>query len=227
MVCFSASDLIVFDCMWRFDAGESLEGPVSDFLGCCASENDDRIMMQNDGMVRSFCCSWFCHLWVLPSVDVGFSALGAVGSGLFSRETLDWGFDSFRLWPVEKSGKILFPGLDAAFSWCTMYASATSEPVVTTRRFELCFSRLMPAMASRSNEQVVRQVKFAIAEEALQPGQLLPSIRALSVDLALNPNTVARAFQQLGSEGILESVRGRGLAVCDGVAQRLQCSAAS
>ncbi|MEO8269898.1 MAG: GntR family transcriptional regulator [Aureliella sp.] len=69
-------------------------------------------------------------------------------------------------------------------------------------------------------EQVVRQVKFAIAEEALQPGQLLPSIRALSVDLALNPNTVARAFQQLQSEGILETVRGRGLAVCAGVAER-------
>ncbi len=68
-------------------------------------------------------------------------------------------------------------------------------------------------------EQVVRQVKFAIAEEALQPGQLLPSIRALSVDLALNPNTVARAFQQLQSEGILETVRGRGLAVCAGVAE--------
>lgn len=69
-------------------------------------------------------------------------------------------------------------------------------------------------------EQVVRQVKFAIAEEALQPGQLLPSIRALSVDLAINPNTVARAFQQLQSEGILETVRGRGLAVCQGVADR-------
>lgn len=69
-------------------------------------------------------------------------------------------------------------------------------------------------------EQVVRQVKFAIAEEALLPGQLLPSIRALSIDLALNPNTVARAFQQLQSEGILETVRGRGLAVCEGVADR-------
>lgn len=69
-------------------------------------------------------------------------------------------------------------------------------------------------------EQVVRQVKFAIAEEALQPGQLLPSIRALSVDLAINPNTVARAFQELQSEGILETVRGRGLAVCEGMAER-------
>ncbi len=72
-------------------------------------------------------------------------------------------------------------------------------------------------------EQVVRQIKFAIAEESLQPGQLLPSARALSVDLAINPNTVVRAFQQLQAEGILETIRGRGLAVRDGVTQ--ECKA--
>ena len=65
-------------------------------------------------------------------------------------------------------------------------------------------------------EQLVRQIKFAIAEQALRPGQLLPSARALSVDLAINPNTVVRAFQQLQAEGVLETVRGRGLAVCQG-----------
>ncbi len=65
-------------------------------------------------------------------------------------------------------------------------------------------------------EQIVRQIKFAIAEEALRPGQLLPSARALSVELAINPNTVVRAFQQLQAEGVLETVRGRGLAVCQG-----------
>jgi GntR family transcriptional regulator len=65
-------------------------------------------------------------------------------------------------------------------------------------------------------EQIVRQIKFAIAEEALRPGQLLPSARAMSVDLAINPNTVVRAFQQLQSEGVLETVRGRGVAVCAG-----------
>lgn len=62
-------------------------------------------------------------------------------------------------------------------------------------------------------EQLVRQVKFAIAEEALRPGQLLPSARTLSVELAINPNTVVRAFQQLQAEGVLEPIRGRGLAV--------------
>jgi GntR family transcriptional regulator len=47
-------------------------------------------------------------------------------------------------------------------------------------------------------------------------GQLLPSVRALSVELAINPNTIARAYQQLQSDGIIELLRGRGLAVCSG-----------
>ena len=65
-------------------------------------------------------------------------------------------------------------------------------------------------------DQIVRQVKFAIAEESLRPGQLLPSVRVLSMQLALNPNTVARAYQQLQSDGVLELLRGRGVAVCQG-----------
>lgn len=63
-------------------------------------------------------------------------------------------------------------------------------------------------------EQIVRQVKFAIAEGTLRPGQLLPSVRLLSQRLAINPNTIARAFQQLQGDGVLELMRGRGLAVC-------------
>lgn len=63
-------------------------------------------------------------------------------------------------------------------------------------------------------EQIVRQVKFAIAEGSLKPGQLLPSVRGLSVELALNHNTIARAYQLLQSEGVLEALRGRGFIVC-------------
>lgn len=62
-------------------------------------------------------------------------------------------------------------------------------------------------------EQIIRQVKFAIAEGTLRPGQLLPSVRTLSRQLAINPNTINRAFQQLQADGALESLRGRGLAV--------------
>ena len=63
-------------------------------------------------------------------------------------------------------------------------------------------------------EQIVRQVKFAIAEKTLRPGQLLPSVRVLSSQLTINPNTINRAFQQLQSEGVIEPLRGRGLIVC-------------
>lgn len=62
-------------------------------------------------------------------------------------------------------------------------------------------------------EQIVRQVKFAIAEGSLQPRQLLPSARQLSGELAINPNTVNRAYQELQSDGVIELLRGRGMAV--------------
>ncbi len=71
-------------------------------------------------------------------------------------------------------------------------------------------------------EQIVRQVKFAVAEQTLRPGQLLPSVRALSHQLAVNPNTVARAYLQLQADGVLESLRGRGMAVCNGATS--ECS---
>jgi len=64
--------------------------------------------------------------------------------------------------------------------------------------------------------QIVRQVKFAVAEQTLRPGQLLPSVRQLSTQLAVNPNTVARAFQELQSEEVIETLRGRGVIVCKG-----------
>jgi GntR family transcriptional regulator len=64
--------------------------------------------------------------------------------------------------------------------------------------------------------QICLQVKFAVAAGTLQPGQLLPSARVLSGKLAINPNTVARAFTQLQSDGVIESLRGRGMVVCDG-----------
>ncbi|WP_044303554.1 GntR family transcriptional regulator [Rhodopirellula sallentina] len=68
--------------------------------------------------------------------------------------------------------------------------------------------------------QIVRQVKFAVAERTLRPGQLLPSVRQLSQQLAVNPNTVARAFQELQSEGVIETLRGRGVVVCKGAVER-------
>ena len=69
-------------------------------------------------------------------------------------------------------------------------------------------------------DQVVRQVKFAIAGRVLRPGNLVPSVRELARELAINPNTVARAYQQLQADGVLQTVRGTGLEVAADAVKR-------
>jgi GntR family transcriptional regulator len=71
-------------------------------------------------------------------------------------------------------------------------------------------------------EQLVRQVKYAVAEGVVVPGQMIPSVRDVARQLAINPNTVQRAYQQLQAEEIIESLRGRGMAVCLGAKKQCQ-----
>jgi len=68
--------------------------------------------------------------------------------------------------------------------------------------------------------QIAERVKFAVAGGVLRSGDLVPSVRELSKQLVVNPNTVARAYRDLQTEGLLESVRGMGLQVADGAAER-------
>ncbi len=69
-------------------------------------------------------------------------------------------------------------------------------------------------------EQVARQLKFAVARGKLRPGELVPSVRELSKQLAINPNTVSRAYRQLQDELVLEPVRGLGMQVMAGAEKR-------
>jgi GntR family transcriptional regulator len=69
-------------------------------------------------------------------------------------------------------------------------------------------------------DQVVRQVKFAVAGGEVKEGEIIPSVRELARELTINPNTVARAYRQLQDDGVLETVRGTGLAVADGATRR-------
>ncbi|MDA0808400.1 MAG: GntR family transcriptional regulator [Planctomycetota bacterium] len=69
-------------------------------------------------------------------------------------------------------------------------------------------------------DQIVRQIKFAIASEVLLPGELIPSVREMAKQAAVNPNTVSRAYRELQSEGILDIVRGTGLQVTTGAVRK-------
>jgi len=69
-------------------------------------------------------------------------------------------------------------------------------------------------------DQIVRQMKFAVAGGLLKENELIPSVRELARELTINPNTVARAYRRLQDDGVLTSVRGTGLAVAAGAGQR-------
>src|SRR5476649_2567077 len=58
--------------------------------------------------------------------------------------------------------------------------------------------------------QLVDQVKVAAASGAVQPGDPLPAIRPLAEELRVNRNTVAKAYTELESQGIIETIVGKG-----------------
>ena len=70
--------------------------------------------------------------------------------------------------------------------------------------------------------QIEMQVKNAIAAGALKRDQALPSVRKLAAELGINPNTVARAYQELEREGVIATVQGGGTYVAESVPRFLK-----
>ena len=64
--------------------------------------------------------------------------------------------------------------------------------------------------------QIVDGYREQIASTVLQPGEKLPSVRELAAELAINPNTIQRAYRQLEAEGWIATVPGKGCFVCGG-----------
>lgn len=58
--------------------------------------------------------------------------------------------------------------------------------------------------------QIVDQVRGAVASGALNPGDQLPTVRQLAVDLEVNPNTIVRAYRELEYDGLIETHQGTG-----------------
>lgn len=59
-------------------------------------------------------------------------------------------------------------------------------------------------------EQVVEKLERLIVNGALEADSKMPSVRSMGVELAVNPNTIQRAYNQLEQEGYLYTVSGRG-----------------
>jgi GntR family transcriptional regulator len=63
--------------------------------------------------------------------------------------------------------------------------------------------------------QLMDQIRQAIARGRLRTGSRLPSVRVLSRELVVNPNTIARAYAELEREGVLNTRQGLGVFVAE------------
>jgi len=63
--------------------------------------------------------------------------------------------------------------------------------------------------------QLIDQVQAAVASGALTMGDQLPTVRQVAVDLAINPNTVSRAYREMEIRGMLDTQQGTGTFVAD------------
>ncbi len=62
--------------------------------------------------------------------------------------------------------------------------------------------------------QIADGFRSQITSRVLQPGEKLPSVRELAVQLSINPNTIQRSYRQLEAEGWIATVPGKGCFVC-------------
>ncbi|HEU4991248.1 MAG TPA: GntR family transcriptional regulator [Luteimonas sp.] len=72
---------------------------------------------------------------------------------------------------------------------------------------------IQPSAPEPIYRQIAEQVRRLVAGGQLAAGDVLPSVREVASTHAINPMTVSRAYSQLEAEGVLERLRGKGMAV--------------
>ena len=75
--------------------------------------------------------------------------------------------------------------------------------------------RLNPSSGVPIYLQLMEQIKHAVDTGAIRGGEQLPTIRKIAEELAMNPNTVARAYRELEHEGVIEVRHGSGAYVLE------------
>lgn len=82
---------------------------------------------------------------------------------------------------------------------------SSAHPKSSPFRFQLDLASGVPVY-----RQLIEQVRNGVAFGSLHPGDQLPTVRQTAVDLAINPNTVVRAYRELEIRGVIETHQGTG-----------------
>ena len=87
-------------------------------------------------------------------------------------------------------------------------------------------SRCEPELALHGGvsicDQIRTQIRDCVVSGQLLPGEQLPTVRSMAVELSVNPGTVSKALQELEREGVLTSEEGSGTFVAAGAPTRLR-----
>ena len=75
--------------------------------------------------------------------------------------------------------------------------------------------RIDPTKSEPIYVQLMNEIKYFIATGMIEPGEALPSVREMALKLRINPNTVARAYRELERDGVVVTMRGKGVFVAD------------
>ena len=72
-----------------------------------------------------------------------------------------------------------------------------------------------PSLSEPVYAQIVRQTREAVARGTLRPGDQLPPVRELALELLINPNTIAAAYREMERAGLVYTQRGRGTFIAE------------
>ena len=98
----------------------------------------------------------------------------------------------------------------------TMIKTKTGKTAaVFSRREEAVNFTLDMGSGAPIYRQIIQQIEYAILSGRMKSGDKLPTIRSLAVDLKTNPNTIARAYNELEIRGVLETQVGSGTYISD------------
>ena len=99
----------------------------------------------------------------------------------------------------------VYAGGNSVFVLLYLYRRAAAAPIGGIDVLQLNYRDSRPIYG-----QIKDGLRRLIVTGALEPDEKLPSVRAMAMDLAINPNTIQRAYAELESEGFLYSVPGKG-----------------
>jgi len=66
-------------------------------------------------------------------------------------------------------------------------------------------------------EQIIEQIKYHVIKGYLKPGDPIPSVRRLAIELKITPSTVAKAYQELERQKVIETIRAKGTFIAESV----------